>query len=78
MKKKVIVRAPILTQSGYGEHARFIMRALKAKEEYFDIYAIPIEWGKLNWECCYIGYESTVSVNGDYNISSLIRWLSII
>jgi len=50
MKKKVIVRAPILTQSGYGEHARFIMRALKAKEEYFDIYAIPIEWGKLNWE----------------------------
>ena len=50
MKKKVLVRAPILTQSGYGEHARFIMRALRAHEEHFDIYAIPIEWGKLNWE----------------------------
>tara|TARA_R110002020_G_scaffold59538_2_gene162233 strand:+ start:1718 stop:2989 length:1272 start_codon:yes stop_codon:yes gene_type:complete len=50
MKKKVIVRAPILTQSGYGEHARFTMRALRAYEEHFDIYAIPIEWGKLNWE----------------------------
>ena len=50
MKKKVLVRAPILTQSGYGEHARFTMRALRAYEEYFDIYAIPIEWGKLNWE----------------------------
>ena len=44
----------------------------------FDV--VPLEkilTGKLNWECCYIGYESTVSVNGDYNISSLIRWLSM-
>jgi len=44
----------------------------------FDV--VPLEkilTGKLNWECCYIGYESTVNVNGDYNISSLIRWLSM-
>ena len=44
----------------------------------FDV--VPLEkilTGKLNWECCYIGYESTVNVNGDHNISSLIRWLSM-
>ena len=44
----------------------------------FDV--VPLEkilTGKLNWECCYIGYESTVKVNGDHNISSLIRWLSM-
>ena len=44
----------------------------------FDV--LPLEkilTGKLNWECCYIGYESTVNVNGDHNISSLIRWLSM-
>jgi hypothetical protein len=44
----------------------------------FDV--VPMEkilTGKLNWECCYVGYESTVSVNGDHNISSLIRWLSM-
>ena len=46
----------------------------------FTFNVIPLEkvlTGKLNWECCYIGYESTVNVNGDYNISSLIRWLSM-
>ena len=44
----------------------------------FDV--VPMEkilTGKLNWECCYVGYESTVNVNGDHNISSLIRWLSM-
>jgi glycosyltransferase involved in cell wall biosynthesis len=50
MKKKVIVRGPILTQSGYGEHARFIMRALRSREDVFDIYALPVNWGKTNWE----------------------------
>ena len=33
--------------------------------------------GKSNWESCYIGYESNVEVNGDYNINPIIRWLSM-
>ena len=49
MKKKVLVRAPFLTQSGYGEHGRFVLRSLKEYEEYFDIYAIPIKWGNTGW-----------------------------
>ena len=33
MKKKVIVKGPALSASGYGEHARFVLRALKKHEE---------------------------------------------
>jgi len=49
MKKKVLVEGPILTQSGYGEHARFVMRSLKSQEDVFDIYAIPLNWGQTSW-----------------------------
>ena len=37
MKKKVLLRGPVLSQSGYGEQARFAMRALKTREDIFDI-----------------------------------------
>jgi glycosyltransferase involved in cell wall biosynthesis len=49
MKKKVLVEGPILTQSGYGEHARFVMRSLRSQEDVFDIYAIPLGWGQTSW-----------------------------
>jgi len=49
MKKKVLVEGPILTQSGYGEHARLVMRSLRSQEEFFDIYAIPVGWGRTSW-----------------------------
>jgi glycosyltransferase involved in cell wall biosynthesis len=49
MKKKILVEGPILTQSGYGEHARFVMRSLKSQEELFDIYALPVNWGNTSW-----------------------------
>jgi hypothetical protein len=44
----------------------------------FDV--VPMEkilTGKLNWECCYVGYESKVHVNGDHNIGAMIRWLTM-
>lgn len=50
MFKKVLVEGPILTQSGYGEHARLVMRSLRTKEEIFDIYAIPLNWGQTSWK----------------------------
>jgi len=49
MKKKVLVRAPVLTRSGYGEHSRFILRCLRSQEEKFDIYLLPIPWGQCGW-----------------------------
>ena len=49
MKKKIFVRGPVLSQSGYGEQARFALRALKSREDIFDIYVQPIAWGKTGW-----------------------------
>ena len=49
MKKKIFVRGPVLSQSGYGEQARFALRALRSKEDLFDIYIQPIPWGQTGW-----------------------------
>ena len=49
MKKKLLLKAPILSQSGYGEHSRFIYKALKQQEEHFDIYIEPLNWGRTGW-----------------------------
>ena len=49
MKKKVLLDEPILTQSGYGEHARMVYRALKSREDLFDIYVNPVNWGATSW-----------------------------
>jgi len=49
MKKRILVRGPALTQSGYGEHARFVLRSLRSREDLFDIYFQPLGWGQTNW-----------------------------
>ena len=49
MKKKIFVRAPILSATGYGEQSRFALRALRSREDLFDIYVQPIPWGKSGW-----------------------------
>ena len=49
MKKKIFVRAPVLTATGYGEQSRFALRALRSREDLFDIYIQPIQWGKSSW-----------------------------
>tara|TARA_R110000824_G_scaffold81966_1_gene205747 strand:- start:1760 stop:3040 length:1281 start_codon:yes stop_codon:yes gene_type:complete len=46
---KVYLKGPILTQSGYGHHCRTVFRALKTREDIFDIYVQPIPWGKTSW-----------------------------
>jgi len=45
---KVLVRGPALTRTGYGEHCRFVLRALRTQEN-LDIYLIPVNWGQSNW-----------------------------
>ena len=47
--KKVFLKGPFLTQSGYGHHARTVLRALRSREDLFDIYLHPIVWGKTSW-----------------------------
>ena len=46
--KKVLLRGPVLTRSGYGEHARFVLEAL-LKNPDFDVYVVPLNWGQSNW-----------------------------
>jgi len=49
MKKSVLLRGPLLTRSGYGEQARFALRSLRSREDLFDIYIHPLEWGQTSW-----------------------------
>ena len=49
MKKKIFVRAPVLSATGYGEQSRFALRALRSREDLFDIYIQPIPWGQSGW-----------------------------
>lgn len=47
--KRVLLRGPILTQSGYGEHARFLWRALKNFPQHYEVYVEPLTWGQTSW-----------------------------
>ena len=49
MKKSILLKGPLLTRSGYGEQARFALRSLKSRQDLFDIYIQPINWGMTSW-----------------------------
>ena len=49
MKKKVLLKGPVLSQSGYGEHARFALRALRLREADIDVHILPTSWGQTGW-----------------------------
>jgi len=46
MRKTILVKAPALSRSGYGEQARFALRALRTREDVLDIYIVNIPWGQ--------------------------------
>ena len=46
---RVLLKAPVLSKSGYGEHARFVYRSLKQRPDKFDVFVYPTEWGKSSW-----------------------------
>jgi len=49
MKKRILLKGPILSRSGYGEQARFALRSLMSRQDIFDIFAFNIPWGKTGW-----------------------------
>lgn len=49
VKKKVLLKGPLLTRSGYGEQARFALRSLQSRSDVFDIYIQPLQWGQTSW-----------------------------
>ena len=49
MRKKIIIKGPVLSRSGYGEQARFALRSLRKNEDRFDIYLVNTNWGATGW-----------------------------
>jgi glycosyltransferase involved in cell wall biosynthesis len=49
MKKKIILRAPVLTISGYGVHSRQIFRWLETKKSEYDLFVETLMWGNTSW-----------------------------
>jgi glycosyltransferase involved in cell wall biosynthesis len=46
--KKVLLEAPILTQSGYGEHSRLVFESIKTQAG-LEFYICPLMWGTTPW-----------------------------
>jgi glycosyltransferase involved in cell wall biosynthesis len=49
MRKKILLVGPLLTRSGYGEQARFALRALRSRPDLFEVFIQPLQWGKTSW-----------------------------
>ena len=78
--KKIIINAPILSRSGYGEMSRFALKCLRKHQDKFDIYVNVINWGATgylfedNEEFQWIKFlrmktEQFVKQNGVFDIS---------
>jgi len=46
---KVLIKGPIFSRSGYGEHTRYMFRALNSRPDLFDIFVHPTNWGQSSW-----------------------------
>jgi glycosyltransferase involved in cell wall biosynthesis len=49
VKKKILLKGPLLTRSGYGEQARFALRALRSRPDIFEVFIQPLQWGMTSW-----------------------------
>jgi glycosyltransferase involved in cell wall biosynthesis len=47
-KKKVVIRAPLLSVSGYGVHSRQVFKWLRSRDD-FDVRAQVVPWGNTSW-----------------------------
>ncbi len=45
---KILLEAPILTKSGYGEHSRLVYQSLKGTRD-LEIFINPLNWGSCSW-----------------------------
>ena len=47
--KNVYLKGPLFSRSGYGEHARFIFRALMSRPDLYKVHVEATNWGKSSW-----------------------------
>ena len=79
-KKRVLIRAPLLTVSGYGVHSRQIFEWLSTRED-FDITVQVLKWGETSWmvnsnlENGLIGkiMEKSSPIEGTYDLSFQVQ-----
>ena len=71
MKKKILLKAPLLTRSGYGEQSRFALRALRSRPDLFEIFIQPLQWGQTSW----IMEEDDEKVWIDHTIEKTIAYI---
>ncbi len=50
VKRNILVKGPVFSRSGYGEQCRFALRALRSREDLFNIFVMPITWGSSSWQ----------------------------
>lgn len=48
-KYNVLLKGPLLSQSGYGHQARFALRSLRHREDKFNIFLLNNGWGGTSW-----------------------------
>ena len=65
---KILIEAPILTQSGYGEHARLVFKALSSLEG-LELYVNPLNWGSTPWT------SGTESAKIDESITRFVKYV---
>ena len=46
MLKKILVKGPALSRSGYGEQTRFALRALRSRSDVFEVFIVNTPWGR--------------------------------
>jgi glycosyltransferase involved in cell wall biosynthesis len=46
MLKRILIKGPVLSRSGYGEQSRFALRAMRSRPDLFDIYIVNTAWGQ--------------------------------
>ena len=79
-KKRVLMRAPVLTVSGYGVHSRQICEWLLSRED-FDVTVQVLKWGETSWmvnsdlESGLVGkiMEKSSPVEGVYDITFQVQ-----
>lgn len=59
LKKKVLLRAPVLSHSGYGVHSRQIARWLLSKDD-VDLTVHPVQWGITPWQLDVNAYDGLI------------------
>jgi len=82
-KKKVILRAPVLTQSGYGVHSRQVARWLFEQidnRDDLELFIEPLRWGVTPWVVNTDAYDGLVGrliqhavVSDSYDVSMQLQ-----